>query len=60
MSGSTLNLKLPVSYRTYSWEELVIREWGQQWGVWEVAYEFSNGRTALNTDYTTNGFYKTT
>lgn len=60
MSGSTLNLPLKVNYRTYSWEELVIREWGTEWGMWDVAYEFSGGAKRLSTDSTTNGFYKTT
>ena len=60
MSGKTLTLPMKVSYRTLSWEEMVVREWGTEWGVPEIVYEFSNGACRQSTDMTTNGFYKTT
>ncbi len=55
--GASLSLKLKVNYRTYSWEELVVREWGTEWGRPDIAYEFSGGRTADCTDQYAQGIY---
>lgn len=60
MSGKSLTLPMKVSYRTLSWEEMVEREWGTQWGIPETAYEFSNGRTAQSNDEQSGSFYKRT
>ena len=60
MSGTSLTVPMKVSYRTLSWEEMVVREWGSQWGIPDIAYEFSNGRTAQSTDLQAGGFYKRT
>ena len=61
MSGFVpVNKTFPVNYRTFSWEEMVEREWGTQWGIPETAYEFSNGRTAQSNDEQSGSFYKRT
>lgn len=51
------NLGYKVVYRTISWQDLVIREWGTEGGIRDVCYEFSNGRTALDSDNSTSGIY---
>lgn len=58
--GASLTLPLKVTYRTISWEELVVREWGSEWGRPDVAYEFSNGRKADSTDQYKQGIYNPT
>jgi len=57
VQGASLSLPLKVTYRTYSWEELVVREWGPEWGRPDIAYEFSGGRTANSTDQYNVGIY---
>ena len=54
------NLGYKVSYRTLSWMELVIREWGTEWGRPDTAYEWSNGRRFDCTDQYTSGIYTRT
>lgn len=54
------NLGYKVSYRTFSWQELVVREWGTEWGRPDIAYEFSNGKTANSTDQYAQGIYNPT
>jgi hypothetical protein len=57
VQGATLSLPLKVTYRTLNWQELVVREWGTEWGRPDIAYEFSNGRTADCTDQYRGGIY---
>lgn len=54
------NLGYKVTYRTLSWRELAVREWGAEWGIPEVVYEFSNGRRFQSSDMSTHGFYTKT
>ena len=51
------NLGYKVTTRNYSWEAMVIAEWGDQWmqRVWNV--KFSNGRKFVDTDNTKQGIY---
>jgi hypothetical protein len=58
--GATLNYTMKPTYRTFSWEELVVREWGSEWGRPDIAYEFSNGRQANSTDQWNQGIYNPT
>ena len=58
--GASLSLPLKVSYRTLSWQDLVVREWGAEWGRPDIAYEFSNGRQANCTDQYGQGIYNPT
>lgn len=58
--GASLTIPLKVTYRTLSWQELVIREWGSEWGRPDIAYEFTGGRTANSTDQYHQGIYNPT
>ena len=60
VKGASLSLPLKVTYRTLSWQELVVREWGTEWGRPDIVYEFSNGRTAESTDQYAKGIYNPT
>ena len=60
VNGASLTLNQKVSYRTFTWRELVVREWGTYWGVPEIVYEFSDGKVTQSTDQTTAGLYATT
>ena len=51
------NLGPKVSYRSYSWEGLVISEWGPQWNMPDIAYEMRNGRKFESTDKYHVGIY---
>lgn len=55
--GASLTIPLKVKYSTLSWQELVIREWGSEWGQPDIAYEFTGGRTANATDMYHQGIY---
>ena len=58
--GASLSLPMKVTYRVRSFRELVVREWGAEWGRPDTAYEFSNGRTADSTDQYGQGIYNPT
>lgn len=58
--GASLSLPQKVTYSTTSWRELVLREWGAEWGRPDVAYEFPNGRRANSTDQYKQGIYNPT
>lgn len=60
VKGASLTVPMKVTYRTFSWRELVVREWGAEWGRPDIAYEFSNGRTANSTDQYKVGIYNPT
>ena len=46
-----------VSTRTYSWEAMVIPQWGDKWKQRQVCYKFSNGRKFFDNDNTKQGIY---
>jgi hypothetical protein len=46
-----------VNTRQYSWMAMVLESWGEEWGRWSWAYEFSSGERKLSTDSTNRGFY---
>ena len=48
------------TYRTLSWLELVVREWGTEWGRPDTAYEFPNNRHFDCTDQYASGIYRKT
>lgn len=49
----------PVSYRQFSWLEMVERAWGGEWGQpIHGVYEFSNGRRFDSTDQYESGIYR--
>lgn len=50
---------LPPITRTLDYGALVKKAWGQQWGVPDIAYRFSNNRT-FNDSGPTNGPYSGT
>ena len=50
-------LGYPVSYRVFSWAEMAIVAWGEEWGKNDIAYEFSNGVKKESTDRYTTGIY---
>lgn len=58
--GASLTIPHKVTYRTLSWRELCVREWGAEWGRPDIAYEFSNGRKANATDQYGRGIYDPT
>lgn len=48
----------PVNYRVVSFGDMAQRAWGQEWGIPETVYIFSNNSKKESTDMTENGFYK--
>lgn len=49
---------LPVTTRDYSWGDLVIREWQEEWNKPDTAYEMSDGRRFDSTDQYQTGIYR--
>jgi hypothetical protein len=49
-----------VSFRTVSYEEMVISLWGAAWNLNDIAYEMSNGRQFESTDKYLTGIYGVT
>ena len=47
----------PVSFQKISFGNMAQRAWGQEWGIPETVYVFSNGSRKESTDMTQNGFY---
>jgi hypothetical protein len=60
VQGASLSLPMKVTYRTLNWQDMVIIEWGPEWGRPDIAYEFSGGRTANATDMYGKGIYNPT
>jgi hypothetical protein len=61
MARSTVpaSLGLPVTSRTFSWNEMVRRAWGSEFSAPDHrVYVWSNGRGFDSTDRGTTGFYK--
>jgi hypothetical protein len=57
--GVPPSLGSPVSSRTYSFKEMVVRAWGSEFSAPDHrVYEFSNGRGYDSTDRGTTGFYE--
>ena len=48
----------PVSYRQISFSDMAKRAWGQEWGVPETVYVFSDGTRKESTDMNTSGIYR--
>jgi len=60
MARSTVpaSLGLPVTSRTFSWNEMVRRAWGSEFSAPDHrVYVWSNGRGFDSTDRGTTGFY---
>jgi hypothetical protein len=50
---------LPVTTRSFSLKEMVVREWGSEFAAPDHgAYQFSNGRRFDSTDLGQTGFYR--
>lgn len=47
-----------VTTRTFSYKDMVLREWGPEFNKPDTAYVFSNGRKFDSTDMQTTGIYK--
>lgn len=56
MSQVPITLGKNVVSRQYSWMQMVIEEWGDEWAQWDVAYNF-HGSEKLSTDSTNRGIY---
>lgn len=52
------SLGYPVTTRNFSWEEMVIQEWGEEWNKPDTAYVFSNGVKKDCTDQYQSGIYR--
>ena len=49
----------PVTSRTFSWKEMVIRQWGSEYSAPDHGvYQFSNGRRFDSTDLGVTGIYQ--
>lgn len=49
----------PVTSRTFSWKEMVIRQWGAEYSAPDRdVYKFSGGRGFASTDTYTTGIYR--
>ncbi len=46
----------PVSSRQYDWRSMVLQEWGIEFNMNDIAYEFSNSSKECTDKYTT-GIY---
>jgi hypothetical protein len=46
-----------VTSQSYSWEEMVVREWGSKWRQPDKAYRWSSGSEFDCTDQYTTGIY---
>lgn len=53
------SLGKPVTTRTFSWKEMVIRQWGSEYAAPDHRiYNFSNGRSFDSTDLYQTGIYR--
>jgi hypothetical protein len=53
------SLGKPVTTRTFSWKEMVIRQWGSEFAAPDHRiYNWSNGRSFDSTDLGTTGIYR--
>ena len=52
-----VSLGKAVTTRQLSWRQMVIQDWGDQWAVRSIVYEFSSGEKKQSTDSTNRGFY---
>lgn len=49
----------PVTTRSFSWKEMVIRQWGSEFSAPDhCIYNFSNGRSFDSTDLGSTGIYR--
>lgn len=51
------NLGYLVSTQTIDYRQMVILEWGPEWNMNDIAYEWSSGRKFDSTDKYTSGIY---
>ncbi len=51
---------LKVSYRVIDWQSMVIEQWGSEWSIPDICYEFQNDRKFESTDQYTSGIYRRT
>lgn len=49
-----------VTTSQFSWEQMCIQAWGEEWNKPDTAYEFSNGKKKDSTDRYTTGIYRKT
>ncbi len=49
---------LPVTTRQFSFRDLVLRQWNEEWNKPDLAYVFGGSIKKDNTDRTTTGIYK--
>lgn len=53
------SLGKPVTTRTFSWKEMVIRQWGSEYAAPDHrVYQWSDGRGFDSTDLGQTGFYR--
>ena len=53
------SLGKPVTTRTFSWKDMVIRQWGTEYSAPDHRiYRFSNGRDFDSTDMGSTGIYR--
>jgi hypothetical protein len=53
------SLGKPVTSRSFSWKEMVIRQWGSEYAAPDHrVYQWSNGRGFDSTDLGQTGFYR--
>lgn len=54
-----VGLGKPVTSRTFSWKEFVVRQWGSEYAAPDHRiYQFSGGRGFDSTDLYTTGIYR--
>lgn len=54
-----VSLGKPVTTRTFSWKEMVIRQWGSEFAAPDHRiYNWSNGRSFDSTDLGSTGIYR--
>lgn len=58
MSYIPPQLGKPVNYQLVPFSELCKRAWGQEWGIPDIAYRFSNDVKKDSTDKTELGIYR--
>lgn len=53
------DLGKPVTFRQFSWKDMVIRQWGSEYSAPDHGiYQWSNGRSFDSTDLGTTGIYR--
>jgi hypothetical protein len=48
----------PVTTSYFSWQDMVVREWGAEFNKPDTGYKFSNGEKKDNTDRYQTGIYR--